>query len=183
MISIPNILIIFQFVINLLSNLRPQIVLQLKQPKAWPKKLSCLYKKCVLPFLQEFQSIDSLNSHGHLPWFHFCFELQKQQHMDWQQYYRSSHPEVFLTKGVLKIRRKFTGERPCRSTILIKLLCNFIEITLRHGCSPVNLLHIFRTPFPRNSSGWLLLVLQLSPHLLTLAAPGFFGLVLPPPPF
>ena len=43
-----------------------------------------VYKKCVLPFLQEFQSIDSLNSHGHLPWFHFCFELQKQQHMDWQ---------------------------------------------------------------------------------------------------
>ena len=24
---------------------------------------------------------------------------------------------------------------------------NFIETTLRHGCSPVNLLHIFRTPF------------------------------------
>ena len=34
---------------------------------------------------------------------------------------------------------------------------NFIEITLRHGCSPVNLLHIFRTPFPRNTSGWVLL--------------------------
>ena len=29
----------------------------------------------------------------------------------------------------------------------IKLLCNFIEIALRHGCSPANLLHIFRTPF------------------------------------
>ena len=28
-----------------------------------------------------------------------------------------------------------------------KLLCNFIEITLRHGHVPVNLLHIFRTPF------------------------------------
>ena len=27
------------------------------------------------------------------------------------------------------------------------MLCNFIEIALRHGCSPVNLLHIFRTPF------------------------------------
>ena len=27
-----------------------------------------------------------------------------------------------------------------------KLLCNFIEIVLQHGCSPVNLLHIFRTP-------------------------------------
>ena len=24
---------------------------------------------------------------------------------------------------------------------------NFIEIALPHGCSPVNLLHIFRTPF------------------------------------
>ena len=24
---------------------------------------------------------------------------------------------------------------------------NFIEITLRHGCSPVNLLHVFRIPF------------------------------------
>ena len=31
-----------------------------------------------------------------------------------------------------------------------------IEIALRHGCSPVNLLHIFRTSFPRNTSGWLL---------------------------
>ena len=36
-------------------------------------------------------------------------------------------------------------------------ICNFIQITLRHGCSPANLLHIFRTPFPRNTFGWLLL--------------------------
>ena len=26
---------------------------------------------------------------------------------------------------------------------------NFIEITFRHGCSPVSLLHIFRTPFTK----------------------------------
>ena len=26
---------------------------------------------------------------------------------------------------------------------------DFIEITDRHGCSPVNLLHIFKTPFLR----------------------------------
>ena len=32
---------------------------------------------------------------------------------------------------------------------------NFIEIVLRHGCSPENLLHIFRAPFPANTSGWL----------------------------
>ena len=41
--------------------------------------------------------------------------------------------------------------------VAIKLQSNFIEIALWHGCSPVNLLHIFRTPFPRNTSGWLLL--------------------------
>ena len=59
---------------------------------------------------------------------------------------RSSHPGVFLGKGVLKICSKFTGEQPCRSAISINLLCNFIEIVLRHGCSPTNVLHIFRTP-------------------------------------
>ena len=37
----------------------------------------------------------------------------------------------------------------------IKLQSSFIEITLQYGCSPVNLLHIFRTPFPKNTSGWL----------------------------
>ena len=37
------------------------------------------------------------------------------------------------------------------------ILCNFIEIALPHGCCPVNLLHIFTTPFLNNTSGWLLL--------------------------
>ena len=70
---------------------------------------------------------------------------------------RSSHLEVFLGKGVLKICSKFTAEHPRRSAISIKLQSNFIEIALRHGCSPVNLLHIFRTPFLTNTSGRLLL--------------------------
>ena len=60
---------------------------------------------------------------------------------------RSSHSEVFLGKGVLKICCKFTGERPCRSAISIKLQI----------CSPAYLLHIFRTPFSKNTSGRLLL--------------------------
>ena len=64
-------------------------------------------------------------------------------------FYRSSHLEVFLRKCVLKICSKFIGEQQCQSLISIKLLCNFIEITLRHGCFPVNLLHIFRTPFSK----------------------------------
>ena len=33
------------------------------------------------------------------------------------------------------------------------LQSNFIEITLWYVCCPVNLLHIFRTPFPRSTSG------------------------------
>ena len=49
---------------------------------------------------------------------------------------------------------------PCRSAISMKLLCNFVEIAIRYGCSPVNLLHIFRTPFLRKSSGWLLMYLH-----------------------
>ena len=35
-----------------------------------------------------------------------------------------------------------------------------IEITLWHGFSLVNLMHIFRTPFPKNTSGGLLLRLS-----------------------
>ena len=34
---------------------------------------------------------------------------------------------------------------------------NFIEIALRYGCSSVNLLHIFRTSLPKNTSEGLLL--------------------------
>ena len=67
---------------------------------------------------------------------------------------------------------QISGERSCLSAIstkllsnlfflififLILLLWNFIEIKLRHECSPVNLLHIFRTPFLKNTSGRLLL--------------------------
>ena len=69
----------------------------------------------------------------------------------------SSRPEVFLRKGVLKICSKFTGEDPCRSVISIKLLCNFIEIALLYECSPVNLLHISKTPYLKNTPGRLFL--------------------------
>ena len=42
---------------------------------------------------------------------------------------------------------KFTGEYPCQSLIRKATLLRF-----RHGCSPVKLQHIFRTPFPKNTS-------------------------------
>ena len=39
---------------------------------------------------------------------------------------------------------------------------NFIEVEQRDGCSPVHLLHIARTPFPKYTSGGLLLLYVLS---------------------
>ena len=57
-------------------------------------------------------------------------------------------------KGVLKLWSKFTGEHPLQT--------NFTEITLRHGCSLVNLRHIFGPPFPKNTPGGLLLVILYS---------------------
>ena len=74
---------------------------------------------------------------------------------------RSSYPEVFLGKGVPKICSKFTGEQPCQSAILTNLQNSFIEIILKHGCSPVNFLHTFRTPFPKNASGELFCIFHI----------------------
>ena len=84
---------------------------------------------------------------------------------------RSSHPEMFQTRIVgfghriwspvlrrKKISRKFTGEHPYGSVISIKLLCNFIGITLWHEWSPVNLLHIFRTPLSKTPLGTFLVL-------------------------
>ena len=45
---------------------------------------------------------------------------------------------MFLRKGALKIY-KSTEEYPCQSVISIKLQSNFIEVTLRHGCSKEHL--------------------------------------------
>ena len=70
---------------------------------------------------------------------------------------RSSHQEVLLERRILKICSKFTGEHTCQSVISIKLQSIFTEITIRHGCSPVNLLHIFRAAFLKSISWWLLL--------------------------
>ena len=49
-----------------------------------------------------------------------------------------------LSKRCSKICSKFIGEHPCRSV--------------------TSLLHIFRTPFTKNASGWLLLVLPPPGH-------------------
>ena len=38
-----------------------------------------------------------------------------------------------------------------------KVASNFIKIAIQHGCTPGNFLHIFRTPFYKNTYGGLLL--------------------------
>ena len=41
--------------------------------------------------------------------------------------------------------------------VAVQMLCNFIEIALQDGYSPVNLLHILRTPFLKDTYRRLLL--------------------------
>ena len=65
-------------------------------------------------------------------------------------------------RGVLRKRCSESIQQIYRRAPMLK--CNFnkvarnvIEILLRYGCSFVNLLIIFRTPFPKNTYGGLLL--------------------------
>ena len=72
----------------------------------------------------------------------------------------------FLTASSVLFYSKFRREHPSRKAISIKLQTStFIEIVFRHGCSPVNLLQIFRTAFLKNTSGWLLLNLGIPVYL------------------
>ena len=71
--------------------------------------------------------------------------------------FRSSPSEVFLRKVVLKACSKCTGEHLRQTAISVKLQSNFIKIKLRHGSSSVNVLHIFSTHFPKNTSKGLFL--------------------------
>ena len=114
---------------------------------------NCLHRPCSVSFVQVFFFVK----------IHLCIELSYitfwHSSRNWSgnllrfsffsacMHFKSTRQKVFLWKGVLKICSKFTGEHPCRSAISKNLHNNFIEMTLRHVCSPVNLLHILRTPF------------------------------------
>ena len=62
-------------------------------------------------------------------------------------------------RGVLKKKFSENMQQIYRRTPMLK--CDFnkvaLEIALHHGCSPVNLLHIFRTPFSKKTFGGMLL--------------------------
>ena len=59
-------------------------------------------------------------------------------------------------------QKHFTRQIPITLCMSNLMLCKFIEITLWDGCSPVNLLHIFRTLLPKNTSRGLFLTYDFS---------------------
>ena len=71
----------------------------------------------------------------------------------------ANFPQKQPPRGVPRKRCSENMQQIYRRTPTLKCVfnCNFIQITLRHECSPANMLHIFRTPSPRNTFGWLLL--------------------------
>ena len=60
-----------------------------------------------------------------------------------QEINRSSRPEVFYKKGVLRNFAKFTGKHLCQSLRPATLL----KKRLWHRCFPVNFVKFLRTPF------------------------------------
>ena len=75
------------------------------------------------------------------------------------------------SRGVLRKRyfenmQQIYRRTPMPKCDFTKVALNLIEIALRHGCSSVNLLHISRAPFPKSTSGRLLLEYHHSFSLL-----------------
>ena len=76
--------------------------------------------------------------------------------------YLFDFPQDYGSKANKKIKKKKTKKiKTSNRKNIVRMQSNFIEITLRQGCSPVNLLHIFRIAFLKNTSGWLLLNREL----------------------
>ena len=79
--------------------------------------------------------------------FHMAFNLVRKQ-----------SSRGVLRKGYSEYMQQILGRTPMPKCDFRKVACNFIEITLRHGYSPENLVHVFRTPFFKGISGGLLLI-------------------------
>ena len=69
---------------------------------------------------------------------------------------RSSRPELFCKKGVLKHFAKFTGKHLCQS-----LFFNKVAGLAVGRCFPVSFAQFLRTPFLQNTSGRLLLKIRI----------------------
>ena len=74
--------------------------------------------------------------------------------------FRSSHPEVFCKKRLLRNFTKFTGKHLCQSLAFIKVagwgLQLYWKKRLWHSCFPVNFSKFLRTLFLTEHLRWLL---------------------------
>ena len=78
---------------------------------------------------------------------------------------RSSRPQVFCEKGVLRNFAKFTGKHLRQSLFFNKVAglrpATLLKKRLWHWCFPVNFAKFLRTPFFTEHLWWLLLNVYL----------------------
>ena len=76
---------------------------------------------------------------------------------------RSSRPDVFCEKDVLRNFAKFTRKHLCQSLFFNKVAgmpATLLKKRLLHRCFPVNFAKFLRTPFLKEHLRWLLLIFQ-----------------------
>ena len=79
------------------------------------------------------------------------------------QTYRSSRPQVFCEKGVLRNFTKFTGKHLCQSLFLNKVAaCNFIKKETLAQVFSCEFCEISKTTFFTEYLWWLLLDINIS---------------------
>ena len=98
-------------------------------------------------------------------------------------FFRSSLPQVFCKKGVLRNLAKFTGKYLCHSLFFFDKVAGLrpallLKKKLWRRCFPVNFVKFLRTPFLTEYLRWLLLFFQMSLLLLPIR---FTLRYLPPP--
>ena len=69
---------------------------------------------------------------------------------------------------------KIKSSKYTNKCIFVSFYISIYLCTLQHGCSPIILLHISRTPFLKNTSGWLLLNILISLFILEILSPTSF---------
>ena len=81
---------------------------------------------------------------------------------------KSSRPDVFCKKGVLKNFTKFAGKHLCQNLFFNKVAglrpetCNFIEKIIRHRDFSVNFAKFLRTTFLIEQLWWLFLYFHVA---------------------
>ena len=70
--------------------------------------------------------------------------------------FKAKQKAFFINFQGLSVAKNCLRPESAALKVFRKCAANFQEKTLRHGCSAVNLINMFRTSFPKNTSGWLL---------------------------